>query len=797
MAGLLAFALAVALPGHATASSSTSDPEPTRPHVTQQAAQQVSTAKTGSLAPFTPISSSAAVGAPNGPQREVFGFALADSLTDSTVGDSTWDYSVLATVAFFGLHVNDDGTFATDSGWNVWNSSELTDLETRAANTGTRVVVTIILQDSSNGTPHMCSALQSTNAATTVTNTVTQVKAKGVAGVNVDYEGLNGSCGTTDPSWARHAFTSFVANLRAALPGYYISVDTYASSAADSLGFFDIAGLAPSVDSFFVMAYDLEYSNYPYPPINCTSFCLGPTAPLAAYHYNDTSTASQYTSLVPASKVLLGIPYYGRKACVASATPNQYPTSGVVADTYLDAVGEAGSSFVKPGSYVIHRDANDPAGQERWDTWFNTSLNCTRELYWDDTTSLGHKYALVNADNLRGVGIWNLNYGGGATELWSLLHTYFSCPVSINLPASETSTKFSVPLDAGSCSVASFDLQVYDSTLNQGWFGVTSKLTSSSAGTASAWGYVGHTYQFRARAHSIAGVVGAWTTVTTQVSTTATLSEPFSGMYTLDADGGVNSADSPPLATTAYWPGWGIARSAHVLPGSVDSGLVLDGWGGLHPYGAPMTLSTTAYWSGWDIARDFAFLPDGTGGFVLDGYGGLHAFHVNGSTAALNAVGFAYWAGWDIARKVVIFADGKGGYTLDAWGGIHPFGINGPSPVSASAIVQTGYWSGWSIARDIVLVPGDGGHSGYTLDGWGGVHPFHVNGDGSVMPANIATAYWSGWDIARGMFLLPGSATAGYTLDGWGGLHPFGGAPAIISQSYWPGRDIAKCVLGA
>jgi hypothetical protein len=46
------------------------------------------------------------------------------------------------------------------------------------------------------------------------------------------------------------------------------------------------------------------------------------------------------------------------------------------------------------------------------------------------------------------------------------------------------------------------------------------------------------------------------------------------------------------------------------------------------------------------------------------------------------------------------------------------------------------------------------------------------------------------------MFLLPGSASAGYTLDGWGGLHPFGGAPPIVSQSYWPGRDIAKCVFG-
>ena len=729
-----------------------------------------------------------AVAGPGGPLREVFGFALASSLSDPTVGYPSWDFSLLSTVAFFGLHVNDDGTFANDAGMTVWNSAQLTSLVSTAHAHGTKVVLTIILQDFGAGTPHMCAGLM--HGSTTVANTVAQVKAKGVDGVNVDYEGLNGSCGTKNSSWARQDFPALMGTFRAALPaGSYLSVDTYASSAIDSLGFYDVHALSASVDSFFVMAYDLEYSNYLRPPASCHSFCLGPTSPLGYYYYNDAAITNQYLAAVPASKVILGVPYYGRKACVAAAVPNAYPTSAVVADTYLDASQEATSNLVKPGSYSTHRDTHDPAGQERWDTWINTSLNCIRELYWDDATALAAKYAMVNAAGLRGVGMWNLNYGGGAPELWSLLSTYFACLVTVTLAPSQTTTAFSVNVSAGNCAVASFDVQQFDSTLNQGWFTLSATNPVSRASAVAASGYPGHTYQFRARARSSAGITSAWTTAGTAVSATATRSHPFSGMYTLDGYGGVGADASPPLAGSAYWPGWKIARAAHAQPGasSPQSGAVLDGFGGLHPYGATITIKTSQYWAGKDIARDFAFLPDGTGGYVLDEYGGLHPFGVNGHANPAAATGAAHWSK-DLARRVVIFSDGTGGYVLDAFGGLHPFGVVGAVPAAATGAT---YWPNWPIARDVALIAGT--HAGYVLDGYGGLHGF--NGAPAVPPPS----YWKGWDIGRSVWLLPSStlsAPQGYTLDGWGGLHPFGGAPALSGTPYWPGWDIARGVWG-
>jgi hypothetical protein len=279
-------------------------------------------------------------------------------------------------------------------------------------------------------------------------------------------------------------------------------------------------------------------------------------------------------------------------------------------------------------------------------------------------------------------------------------------------------------------------------------------------------------------------------------------------MYTLDAYGGVGADGSAPAATSAYWANWKIARAAHAMPGpnAPQGGLVLDGFGGLHPYGQGIAnVSTTAYWQGYDIARDFAFLPDGTGGYVLDGSGGLHPFAVNdgldpGARDPLRSAGLprdirdaTYWPGRDIARKVVIFPNGSGGYVLDGFGGVHAFGIGRPAPPDP---VATGYWANWDIAHDMALIPGT--QSGYTMDGYGGLHPFAP--PGQSMPPAITSPYWKGWDIARGVWFLPGATVAapkGYLLDGFGGLNPLGGAPSISPAPYWQGQDIARGIWGA
>ena len=379
------------------------------------------------------------------PTREIFGYATSGSLGDPTIGYPSWNFDLLSTVAFFAIHVTYRGILVADSNWTAWNSSALAGLVSTAHAHGVKVVVTIV-------GPHnvidQCNSFY--NGATTVLQIVTQVQAKGIDGVNIDYEGQLAQCKNANPALNQSnqsLLTKFAKQMRegldAARPGYYLSIATYSGSAAGNDGFFNISDLNQYVDSFFVMAYDMDYSNALHAPLNCSGHlglkCLNPVSPLTTYYYNDALSMAQYARLVGAGKTILGQPYYGRVACVASPVAHATPISNLTAASYLDAVAVATSPDVKPGTFKAHRDANDASGRNRWDTWYDNSLHCWREMYWGDATQLGTRYDLVNRDNLRGVGFWTLNYGGGSSQLWSALQNHFVKCASVAASASPVS----------------------------------------------------------------------------------------------------------------------------------------------------------------------------------------------------------------------------------------------------------------------------------------------------------------------------------------------------------------------
>ncbi|MDQ6884583.1 MAG: choice-of-anchor D domain-containing protein [Candidatus Dormibacteraeota bacterium] len=175
--------------------------------------------------------------------------------------------------------------------------------------------------------------------------------------------------------------------------------------------------------------------------------------------------------------------------------------------------------------------------------------------------------------------------------------------------------------------------------------------------------------------------------------------------YTLDGWGGIHPfGGAPATHGGGYWPNWDIAKRFALL-GDGTGGYILDGWGGLHPFAVgsnalPPTITNNGYWPNWNIARDIALTPGSSrtavSGVTLDGWGGVHPFGSSGAIAGATA----FWPNWDIARAVKLANDSTAltprGWVLDGWGGLHEFG-------GAPHLPMGGYWPNWDIAVQLAL----------------------------------------------------------------------------------------------
>lgn len=353
--------------------------------------------------------------AAGGVQREVLGFAPYWSLSSG----GNWNYSLLTTVAYFGLDVNADGSFNTSSsGWSGWNSQQLVTVINSAHQAGDRAVVVIKAFDEAT-INSIVNNPTATQAA--ITNTINAIALKNLDGVNVDFEG---SASASYPD-IQSGFTNFMTQLSAQVhqrwPGATVTVDTYSGSASWDGGMFRIGALAPVVDGLFVMAYDMVFGNLPGQ--------AGPNAPLNGWTYNDTTSVAQYLSKAPASKVILGVPYYGYKWSTTSNVPYAATSGGAAAERYADLQSDFSCALQLSHGW-------DSTGQSPWASWWSPAVNdpcggnhnSWRELYYDDATSLRIKYGLVNANNLMGTGMWALGYDGGAPELWAAIRDSFGYP---------------------------------------------------------------------------------------------------------------------------------------------------------------------------------------------------------------------------------------------------------------------------------------------------------------------------------------------------------------------------------
>jgi hypothetical protein len=309
--------------------------------------------------------------------HEIFGFAPYWSLGMA----GGYPLRELTTVAYFGVDVAADGSLQqSGEGWSGYVSPELTALVGRAHAAGAGVVLTAKQFDA--GTLHRL--VNDPAAAPRLGHAlVDAIRARGMDGANLDLEGLDGA--------DRAAFATFAVSVSSALhavnPRWQVTVDTYTNSAWDTAGYFDVARIAPAVDALFVMAYDMQGDN------------PSPVAPLRGARLNDAQSVAAYRATVGASKVILGVPFYGV----------DWPTSG--GDRTATATGKP-----QPVTYAQLADAGhprywDPDTASPW-TSFQDAGGQWHQAYYEDPQSIAMKAELADAAHLRGVGIWALGMDG-------------------------------------------------------------------------------------------------------------------------------------------------------------------------------------------------------------------------------------------------------------------------------------------------------------------------------------------------------------------------------------------------
>jgi spore germination protein YaaH len=343
-----------------------------------------------------------------------------------------YDFSNLSTVAYFSYEVNPStGGYSTIRTWNT------TGLIQAAHAAGVKVVLTVTNFGGTNNATLLNSASSRENLISTL---ITLVKARGADGVNIDFE--------TVAAAERNALTSFMNTLadrfHTEIPGSKVSIALPALFSNDNA--FDVAGMT-QVDDFLIMGYDYWYSG---------SKTAGPVAPLAPSGWgywgptlNLTKSVNDYLTKLPAAKLLLALPYYGRTWAT---------TSNVIGATSVTE-----NTKVASASKLYHAAKTELATKgytRQWNTQGSVPYYVYQEngqwfqTFYDDVESLGLKYDLVNSKGLAGIGIWALGYDNTPVnpELNNLLRTKFP-PVVLSageeLPHNDRNAAYPNPVQRG------------------------------------------------------------------------------------------------------------------------------------------------------------------------------------------------------------------------------------------------------------------------------------------------------------------------------------------------------------
>jgi spore germination protein YaaH len=336
--------------------------------------------------------------AAKGLRGEVFAFVTTGQVADAV---RTLDFGATSTIVFFSLQAGANGGIQNGSTLRAWDAAKTDELIAKAHASGTKVVFAMSrFSWSPTQTANSVKLLGSATArARFATEVAAEVVRRGVDGVNIDFEPI--------PRGQQAHFTDLVRRTRTALDAYGAGFQL----TFDVVGHFDSydvgAALAPGgADAVYLMGY--HYAG------TFSTIAHG-TAPLGGPRYSVSDAIRGLRKVARPDQLIVGVPYYGHLWPTVSGALNAR-TTGRGSDVSFEHAEVIGAS---------HGVRYDPVEAVRWSAWRGRACaTCPPQwfqLYYDDATSLGTKWAEFRKQGLLGTGFWTFGFQGNSGKLAAAL----------------------------------------------------------------------------------------------------------------------------------------------------------------------------------------------------------------------------------------------------------------------------------------------------------------------------------------------------------------------------------------
>jgi len=324
-------------------------------------------------------------------------------------------HDLVSEINYFSLYLDEQGNIIkqNDPGWQNWQRSEIKDLIAKTQILGGYFSLSISAHDNNT----IEKILSSTNSRQNVIkNIINETKTNNLNAINIDFEYL----GSPDPS-LKNKFTRLMTDLSSVIKSQTPSTQLYISLpplAARGATLFDIKNLNKFTDQFIGMSYDY------YGP---SSDIAGPTAPMTGfsqnkYFFDISSTYSDFTKNITASKIIMGIPYYGwdwavqKGSQIQSPTfPSSHPSNYTAVISYARARNNKNLTHCQWDEYAL----------QPW-CYYTDEKNIDHQVWFENTKSINEKFNYSVKQNFSGIAIWTIGFDKSYPDLWQLIKTKFT-----------------------------------------------------------------------------------------------------------------------------------------------------------------------------------------------------------------------------------------------------------------------------------------------------------------------------------------------------------------------------------